>query len=131
MALQLTVAKAVVHGLVGDDLPFFRTTKGVRQRRSGRFPALWEGVLGVLLLLASTVLHLTNEQQVQEVTIFSAVMLVQSLPFLAAVAIASFEQTPLNEFATWRKLASMFTFEPRGPQPTAGPPASGGVSIVP
>jgi exo-beta-1,3-glucanase (GH17 family)/cellulose synthase/poly-beta-1,6-N-acetylglucosamine synthase-like glycosyltransferase len=131
MALQLTVAKAVVHGLVGDDLPFFRTTKGVGQRRSGRFPALWEGVLGVLLLLASTVLHLTNEQQVQEVTIFSAVMLVQSLPFLAAVAIASFEQTPLNEFATWRKLASMFTFEPRGPQPTAGPPASGGVSIVP
>jgi hypothetical protein len=68
---------------------------------------------------------------VREFSIFSAVMFVQSLPFLAAVLMAAFERSPLNEFATWRKLAAFITFEPRGPQPTAGPPASGGVEIVP
>ncbi len=135
MALQLTVGKAVAEGLIFDELPFMRTTKGGARCRSGaRFPALWEGVLGGLLLLGAGVLYLTNEQQVREFSIFSAVMFVQSLPFLAAVLMAAFERSPLNEFATWRKLAAFSTYRPRlprGPQPTAGPPASGGVEIVP
>ncbi len=135
MALQLTVGKAVARGLIFDELPFMRTTKGGARCCSGaRFPALWEGVLGGLLLLGSAVLYFSNEQQVREFSIFSAVMLVQSLPFLAAVLMAAFERSPLNEFATWRKLAALSTYRPRlprGPQPTAGPPAGGGVEIVP
>jgi hypothetical protein len=87
-----------------------------------------------LLLLGSLVLHLTNEQQVHEVSIFSMVLLVQSLPFLAAVTIALIERSPFNAFATWRRLATLTTYLPRlprGPAPTAGPPAGGNVGIVP
>ena len=73
--------------------------------------------------------------QVTEISIFSAVMLVQSLPFLAAVAVTLFERSSLNDFATWRKLAAaLATYRPRlprGPQPTAGPPASGDIGILP
>jgi exo-beta-1,3-glucanase (GH17 family)/glycosyltransferase involved in cell wall biosynthesis len=134
MALQLSVGKAVANGVICNGLPFLRTTKGGATCCPERFPALWEGVLGGLLLLGSGVLYLTNAQQVREISIFSAVMLVQSLPFLAAAAMAGFERSTLNEFATWRRLAMLSTYRPRlprGREPTPGPPASGGVGIVP
>jgi hypothetical protein len=70
---------------------------------------------------------------VHEISIFSAVLLVQSLPFIAAVALAAIERSPLNTFATWRRLGAMSTYLPRlprGPAPTAGPP-SNGVGILP
>ena len=91
-------------------------------------------MLGGLLVLGSLTLHLTNEQRVHEISIFSAVLFVQSLPFLAAVALALIERSPLNAFATWRRLAIASTYLPRlprGPAPTAGPPAGGNVGIVP
>jgi exo-beta-1,3-glucanase (GH17 family)/cellulose synthase/poly-beta-1,6-N-acetylglucosamine synthase-like glycosyltransferase len=134
MALQLTVGKAVAEGLITDRLPFIRTAKGGTTRWSQSFPALWEGVLGGLLVLGALTLHFTNEQRVHEISIFSAVLLVQSLPFLAAVGLALIERSPLNEFVTWRRLATLETYRPRlprGPAPTAGPPASGGVGILP
>jgi hypothetical protein len=134
MALQLTVGRAVAEGVIRDELPFVRTAKGGASRWSVRFPALWEAVLGSLLVLGSLTLHYTNEQQVHEISIFSAVLFVQSLPFLAAVAIALIERSPLNAFATWRRLASLSTYLPRlprGPAPTAGPPAGDGIGIVP
>jgi drug/metabolite transporter (DMT)-like permease len=134
MALQLTVGKAVSEGLIRDGLPFLRTTKGGTGRCPEQFPALWEGVLGGLLLLGSAILYFTNDQHVREISIFSAVMLVQSLPFLAAMLTAAFERSPLNELATWRKLAALSTYRlrlPRGGAPTPGPPASGGVGIIP
>ena len=133
MALQLTVGRAVAEGLIKDRVPFMRTAKGSAARLTERFPAFWEGMLGVLLMLGSAVLYLTNEPQAREIYIFSAVMAVQSLPFLAALVIAVWERSPLNEFATWRKLAALGAYRPRlprGRQPTAGPPASGGVGIV-
>jgi len=71
---------------------------------------------------------------VVEISIFSAVMLVQSLPFLAALFMAAFERSPLNDLATWRKLGALSTYRPRLPRgrtPTPRPPASGGVGIVP
>jgi exo-beta-1,3-glucanase (GH17 family)/cellulose synthase/poly-beta-1,6-N-acetylglucosamine synthase-like glycosyltransferase len=134
MALQLTVGRAVADGLIRDRLPFVRTAKGGASRWSQTFPALWEGVLGGLLVLGSILLYRTNEQQVHEISIFSAVLLVQSLPFLAAVGLALIERSPLNAFATWRRLASLATYLPRlprGPAPTAGPPAGGNVEVVP
>jgi exo-beta-1,3-glucanase (GH17 family)/cellulose synthase/poly-beta-1,6-N-acetylglucosamine synthase-like glycosyltransferase len=126
MALQLTVARAVTEGVVRDGLPFLRTTKG-SGRWSSTFPALWEGVLGLALLLGALVLHWTNQMQVQAVSIFSAVLLVQSLPFLAAVAISLLERSPINKFATWRRLASLSFLRlrlPRTPAPTADPPVA-------
>jgi hypothetical protein len=132
MALQLTVARAVAEGVVRDGLPFVRTTKGAG-RWSSSFPALWEGVLGSALLLGALVLHWTNQMQVHAVSIFSAVLLVQSLPFLAAVAIALLERSPINKFAPWRRLAALSSYRfrlPRGPASTADPPASGGIGIA-
>jgi exo-beta-1,3-glucanase (GH17 family)/cellulose synthase/poly-beta-1,6-N-acetylglucosamine synthase-like glycosyltransferase len=134
MALQLTVGRAVAEGLITDKVPFMRTTKGATGRVTERFPAFWEAILGSLLILGALILHVTNDQQVREVSIFSAVLLVQSLPFLAAVAVTALERSPLNEFATWRRLTALTAYRPRLPRgraPTAGPPASGGVGIVP
>jgi hypothetical protein len=70
---------------------------------------------------------------VHEISIFSAVLLVQSLPFLAAVGIALIERSPLNAAATWRRLATLPYLPrlPRGPAPTAGPPAGDGIGILP
>jgi exo-beta-1,3-glucanase (GH17 family)/cellulose synthase/poly-beta-1,6-N-acetylglucosamine synthase-like glycosyltransferase len=134
MALQFTVGRAVADGVIKDGLPFVRTTKGSASRWSRSFPAFWEAVLGGLLVLGSLTLYVTNEQRVHEITIFSAVLLVQSLPFLAAVALALIERTPLNAFATWRRFAALSTYLPRlprGPAPTSGPSAGGNVGIMP
>jgi cellulose synthase/poly-beta-1,6-N-acetylglucosamine synthase-like glycosyltransferase len=134
MALQLTVARAVAEGVIRDGLPFIRTVKGGGRSWSEGFPALWEAVLGSLLVLGSLVLYLTNYEQVFEISVFSAVLLVQSLPFLAAVAIALLERSPFNAFATWRMLATPRAYRPRlprGPAPTASPPAASSVEIVP
>jgi hypothetical protein len=117
-----------------DGLPFVRTAKGGGACWSEKFPALFEAVLGGLLVLGSITLYVTNDQNVREISIFSAVLLVQSLPFLAAAAIAALERTPLNAFATWQRLGALATYQPRlprGPAPTAGPPASGDVGVVP
>jgi hypothetical protein len=90
--------------------------------------------MGALLVTGSLLLHFTNEQQVHEISIFSMVLFVQSLPFLAAVGLTLLERSPLDEFATWRRLATIAAYRPRlprGPAPTAGPPAGGGVGIMP
>jgi hypothetical protein len=134
MSLQLTVGRAVAEGAIKDGLPFIRTAKGGGSDEV-KFPAMFELVLGSLLVLGSITLDLTNDQSVREISIFSWVLLVQSLPFLAAAAIAAIERTPLNAFATWQRLGSLATLRPRlprGPAPTAGPPtASGDVGVVP
>jgi exo-beta-1,3-glucanase (GH17 family)/cellulose synthase/poly-beta-1,6-N-acetylglucosamine synthase-like glycosyltransferase len=134
MALQFTVGRAVADGIIRDKLPFVRTAKGGVARWTQRFPALWEAVLGSVLLLGSFILRVTNDQQVHEISIFSAVLLVQSLPFLAAVGIALIERSSLNEAALWRRLTTLSTYLPRlprGPAPSAGPPTGGNVGIVP
>jgi exo-beta-1,3-glucanase (GH17 family)/cellulose synthase/poly-beta-1,6-N-acetylglucosamine synthase-like glycosyltransferase len=134
MALQFTVSRAVAEGAIRDGLPFMRTAKGSASGKGQSFPAFWEGVLGGLLLLGALTLYFTNTLQVREISIFSAVLLVQSLPFLAAVGLALIERTPLDEFATWRRLATVSAYLPRlprGPAPTAGPPAGDNVGILP
>ena len=133
MALQFTVGRAVADGVMRDELPFVRTAKGAAARWSLCFPAIWEAVLGGALLLGSLILHVTNDQRVHEISIFSAVLLVQSLPFLAAVGIALIERSPLNAAATWRRLATLPYLPrlPRGPASTAGPPAGDGIGILP
>jgi Glycosyl transferase family group 2 len=103
MSVQWTVARAVGFGVVKDHLPFVRTAKG-GPRRSTDFHAFWEAVLAGLLVLGAAVLVVTNVKDVREINIFAAVLVVQSLPFISAVALAVFERTPLNDFATWRAL---------------------------
>jgi hypothetical protein len=103
MSVQWTVARAVGFGVVKDHLPFVRTAKG-GLRRSTDFHAFWEAVLAGLLILGAVVLVATNVKAVREINIFAVVLLVQSLPFVAAVGIALIERSRFNEFATWRTL---------------------------
>jgi exo-beta-1,3-glucanase (GH17 family)/cellulose synthase/poly-beta-1,6-N-acetylglucosamine synthase-like glycosyltransferase len=103
MSVQWTVARAVGHGIIKDHLPFTRTAKGAL-RRSSDFRALTEAVLAALLLLGAAVLIATNVKEVREIYVFAAVLLVQSIPFVAAVALALIERSRLNEFATWRTI---------------------------
>jgi cellulose synthase/poly-beta-1,6-N-acetylglucosamine synthase-like glycosyltransferase len=102
MSVQLTVARAVTYSLIKDHLPFVRTAKGGRVKRGPDFPAFWEGILAALLLIGAFVLVASNYKEVREINIFAAVLVVQSLPFLAAVAIAAVEATKLNDYAYWR-----------------------------
>ncbi|MBX6425606.1 MAG: glycosyltransferase, partial [Variibacter sp.] len=110
MSLQWTVARAIWDGLIKDRLPFARTAKGGRGRAQS-FPAFWEAVLGTLLVCGAMVLVATNKERVREIYIFAVVLLVQSLPFLSAVAIAALEGSRFNEFAYWeavrRRLAEL------------------------
>jgi cellulose synthase/poly-beta-1,6-N-acetylglucosamine synthase-like glycosyltransferase len=103
MSVQWTVARATTLGLVKDHLPFVRTSKG-GTRRSADFHAFWEAILAGLLLLGAVVLYTCNVKEIHEINIFAVVLVVQSLPFIAAVGLAVIERTRLNEFAYWRSL---------------------------
>ncbi|HLA20969.1 MAG TPA: glycosyltransferase, partial [Pseudolabrys sp.] len=100
MSVQWTVARAVGFGVVKDHLPFVRTSKG-GLRRSTDFHAFWEAVLAGLLIVSAIVLIATNIKEIREIYIFAVVLVIQSLPFIAAVALAAIERSKLNDFATW------------------------------
>lgn len=106
MSVQLTVARAVGTGLIKDHLPFARTSKGGLSRMSVEFQAFWEAVICVLLWTGAAVLVMTNHVGVREVYVFAAVLVLQSLPFVSAVAIAVLENLKANEFAYWRNLGT-------------------------
>jgi hypothetical protein len=103
MSVQWTVARAVGFGVIKDRLPFVRTSKG-GLRRATDFHAFWEAVLAGLLILGAIVLVWTNYKEVREIDIFALVLVVQSLPFIAAVGLAVVERTRLNEFAYWHSV---------------------------
>ncbi|MFL6819648.1 MAG: glycosyltransferase [Bradyrhizobium sp.] len=103
MSVQWTVSRAVANGLITDHLAFARTSKGGLSRMSIEFQAFWEAVIGVLLLLGAAVLVVTNSfKEVREIYVFAAVLVLESLPFLSAVAIAILENSRLNSFSFWR-----------------------------
>ena len=101
MAMQWTVARAVGMGILKERVPFLRTAKGGATRKGPDFPAFWEAVIAGLLLLGSATLVITNYKQVREINIFAVVLVVQSLPFVAAVVLALIEGTRFNSFAFW------------------------------
>jgi len=103
MSVQWTVSRAVAQGLITEHLPFARTSKGGLSRMSIEFQAFWEAVIGVLLLIGAAVLIVTNgTKQIREIYIFAAVLVLESLPFLSAVAIAILESSRINSFEFWR-----------------------------
>jgi cellulose synthase/poly-beta-1,6-N-acetylglucosamine synthase-like glycosyltransferase len=104
MSVQWTVARAVGDGLIKDHLPFARTAKGGRGKKPREFHAFWEAVLGGLLVLGAIVLLAFNTNSIHEITIFAFVLMLQSLPFLSAAALAALEGSRFNEFATWKEL---------------------------
>ena len=96
------VARALNLVIVNERVPFLRTAKGGGTRKGPDFPAFWEAVIAVLLSAAALTLVITNFKQVHEINIFALVLVVQSLPFIAAVILATIEGTRLNAFAYWR-----------------------------
>ncbi|MGC2810853.1 MAG: glycosyltransferase [Bradyrhizobium sp.] len=121
MSVQWTVSRAVASGLITEHLPFARTSKGGLSRMSIEFQAFWEAVIGVLLLVGAVVLVvMNNSKQVREIYVFAAVLVLESLPFLSAVAIAILETSRANAFAFWRNSA-VRTAELIGLRPVAMP----------
>jgi cellulose synthase/poly-beta-1,6-N-acetylglucosamine synthase-like glycosyltransferase/exo-beta-1,3-glucanase (GH17 family) len=103
MSMQWTVARAVATGLVTEHLPFVRTAKGGSARKKRvTFPAFYEALIGGLLILGAVFVFATNDEAVREINLFAGVLIVQSLPFLAAAALATFEETRLNDFVFWQ-----------------------------
>jgi exo-beta-1,3-glucanase (GH17 family)/cellulose synthase/poly-beta-1,6-N-acetylglucosamine synthase-like glycosyltransferase len=124
MSVQWTVSRAVANGLITEHLPFARTSKGGLSRMSIEFQAFWEAVIGVLLLVGAAVLVFTNTKEVREIYIFAAVLVLESLPFLSAVAIAILESSRINDFAFWRS-TGVRTLELIGLRPVAMPTVGG------
>ena len=118
MSVQWTVSRAVANGLITEHLPFARTSKGGLSRMSIEFQAFWEAVIGVLLLVGAAVLIVTNSKQIRELYIFAAVLVLESLPFLSAVAIAILESSRANSFTFWHN-AGIRTAELIGLRPVA------------
>jgi glucan 1,3-beta-glucosidase len=70
-------------------------------------------------------LHATNWERVREIDLFALALAIQSLPFLASVALAVLESSRLNSFAFWQsleaRLGQMLTRRPAAtttPAPT-------------
>ena len=121
MSVQWTVSRAVANGLITEHLPFARTSKGGLSRMSIEFQAFWEAVIGVLLLIGAVVLVVTNNyKQIREIYIFAGVLVLESLPFLSAVAIATLESSRINSFKFWHD-AGIRTAELIGLRPVALP----------
>jgi exo-beta-1,3-glucanase (GH17 family)/cellulose synthase/poly-beta-1,6-N-acetylglucosamine synthase-like glycosyltransferase len=108
MSLQWTIARAVGIAVVNDHLHFVRTAKGGRTRKGPAFPAFHEAILGGLLVLGAVIVYWNNDTQVREVNLFAAVLVVQSLPFLAAVGIAVLDGSRVNDFVFWRNVEARF-----------------------
>ena len=102
MSVQWTVSRAVAQGLITEHLAFARTSKGGLSRMSIEFQAFWEAVIGALLLIGAATLIVTNTLEITELYIFAAVLILESLPFLSAVAIGLLEMSRANSFAFWR-----------------------------
>ncbi|MGJ5000741.1 glycosyltransferase [Bradyrhizobium sp. HKCCYLRH2060] len=124
MSVQWTVSRAVAQGLITEHLAFARTSKGGLSRMSIEFQAFWEAVIGALLLIGATILIVTNTLQITELYIFAAVLILESLPFLSAVAIALLEMSRINSFEFWRH-ATVRTAELIGLRPVWVPELAG------
>lgn len=94
MSLQWTIAHAVGSSLKMRKLVFNRTDKGGKAKRGSGFPARAEAIMAGLLLASALTVYMTNHTDIRELHLFAAVMVVQSLPFLFAVAMALSERLP-------------------------------------
>jgi exo-beta-1,3-glucanase (GH17 family) len=105
MSVQWTVARAVLDASTSNrQIDFHRTAKGECGSRRQRFPAFWEAAFGGLLVGGALILLATNRDQIREIYFFAAVLGIQSLPFLSAVAIALLEGAGPNHFSYWRRV---------------------------
>lgn len=108
LALSHTIAKAVVTGFLTKDKPFFRTPKCENR------PALWqafansaeESVIAIALWIAATGVAIL-QRDVADALLWSAVLLVQSIPYVAAFLVSL-----TNILPSQRKRSSMSSQAP-------------------
>jgi cellulose synthase/poly-beta-1,6-N-acetylglucosamine synthase-like glycosyltransferase/exo-beta-1,3-glucanase (GH17 family) len=101
MSVQWTVASAAFKAAFpARETYFHRTRKGGSGIAHARFPAMPEAVLGSLLVAGGITVFATNIYRLLEIDLFGAILIIQSLPFLSAVAVAGLER--LGESANSR-----------------------------
>jgi hypothetical protein len=87
MSVQWTVASAAFKAAFPAQRKYFhRTRKGGGGTVQTRFAAIPEAVLGSLLVAGSITVFTTNFYRLVEIDLFAAILIIQSLPFLSAVA---------------------------------------------
>ncbi|SHO53447.1 Exo-beta-1,3-glucanase, GH17 family [Desulfopila aestuarii DSM 18488] len=91
LALTHTIAKAMLYGVITKNLPFFRTPK--KAADSSEFwyalqSAREEALVGIALLLAAWCLYQQHGASSSDQLVWMIVLLVQSTPYVAAVAMS-------------------------------------------
>jgi cellulose synthase/poly-beta-1,6-N-acetylglucosamine synthase-like glycosyltransferase/exo-beta-1,3-glucanase (GH17 family) len=93
MSVQWTVASAAFKAALPAQSSYFhRTRKGTGVSVHTRFTAMPEAVIGGLLVAGSITVFATNFYRFFETDLFGAILLIQSLPFLSAVALTWLER---------------------------------------
>jgi cellulose synthase/poly-beta-1,6-N-acetylglucosamine synthase-like glycosyltransferase/exo-beta-1,3-glucanase (GH17 family) len=93
MSVQWTVARAALEAALPAQKGYFhRTRKGGGGAVHGRFAAIPEAVLGTLLVAGGITVFVTNTYRLLETDLFGGILIIQSLPFLSAVAVAALER---------------------------------------
>ena len=122
-------------GVPQGPMPFMRTAKGgAASRWATAFPALWEGVLGALLVLGSVTCMSPTSRRCTRSRSSVRCCWCKACRSSRRLALALIERSPLNAFATWRRLAELSAYPAaaaRARAPTAGPRARGGIGILP
>ncbi|MEW6594525.1 MAG: glycosyltransferase [Thermodesulfobacteriota bacterium] len=119
LSLAHTIARAICLGFVTSGMPFFRTPK--LARRHALLQALQsareEGLILLALWLAAVSVADRQGTDTADLMIWILVLLVQSIPYLAAVCMAV-----ASGFATSRSamISSMTTVPPLPPEPAEG-----------
>ena len=93
MSVQWTVASAAFKAALPARKSYFhRTRKGRGGIGHTRFTAMPEAVLGALLAAGGITVFATNSYRLLEIDLFAAILIIQSLPFLSAVALEGLER---------------------------------------
>jgi exo-beta-1,3-glucanase (GH17 family)/cellulose synthase/poly-beta-1,6-N-acetylglucosamine synthase-like glycosyltransferase len=106
LALSHTISKAILFGMVSKSLPFFRTPKKVEGRPFwyALQSAREEGMIALALLIAAyALIRAQDVDPPPDTIVWIVVLLVQSIPYLAAVAMAvisSFARIPSKLIST-------------------------------
>ncbi len=95
MSLQLIIFKAVWDGFVKDGLPFKRTKKGGKAKKS-KSPIIFEIILCFLLLTSFVTLIFINKTDIIEIYVFAATIFIQSIPYISAIIMRTLELYSIN-----------------------------------
>lgn len=90
MSLQLIIFKAVWDGFVKDGLPFKRTQKGGKAKKS-KSPIIYEIILCLLLLISFFTLIFINKTNIIEIYVFATTIFIQSIPYISAITMRFLE----------------------------------------